>query len=252
MKVYTDPGHGGIDPGAVKNITEKNAVLVQSKAFRNFLELHGVTVKMSRTSDITKSLYQRTSEANKWGADYFVSFHMNAGGGDGAEVFHSKVGGKGKELGKNILFEYGKLGQNYHNGKGTLAGALKVKLNDRNEDYYAVIRDTRMPAIIVETAFVDSKDSKIVDEKHEQETFGYAAAKGLLKTAGIKVKMVYVTLSELNLREKPDLNSKKLDTAPKGTLLVGTEVLGGWLKTTFNGKSGYVRVKGQKVYCERV
>lgn len=42
---------------------------------------------MSRTSDITRNLDYRTSEANTWGADIFVSIHINAGGGTGFESY---------------------------------------------------------------------------------------------------------------------------------------------------------------------
>lgn len=62
----------------------------------------------------------------------------------------------------------------------------------------------------------------------------------------------YKALGNMNFRAKPDLDSTVLDTVEKGTVLTGTVDKNGWLKTTYNGKTGYVRQKGQKVYCEKV
>ena len=42
---------------------------------------------MSRTNDRTVSLHSRTRDANRWGADYFLSIHVNAGGGTGFESY---------------------------------------------------------------------------------------------------------------------------------------------------------------------
>lgn len=48
------------------------------------------------------------------------------------------------------------------------------------------------------------------------------------------------------------LKSKSLGIVPAGTVLSGTEVTGGWLKTKYNSKSGYVRTEEQKVYCKKL
>ncbi len=82
VKVYIDPGHGGTDPGAVANgLKEKDLTLKIAKYTRDYLQdnYKGVSIKMSRTGDTYPSLTQRTNEANKWGADVFVSIHINAG-----------------------------------------------------------------------------------------------------------------------------------------------------------------------------
>src|SRR5690625_5546526 len=51
---------------------------------------------MSRTTDKTLSLTQRTNDANSWGADYFLSIHINAGGGTGYEdyIYNGSVSNK--------------------------------------------------------------------------------------------------------------------------------------------------------------
>lgn len=177
-KVYIDPGHGGSDSGAVKYLNEKKINLVEGLACRDYLKANGVSVKMSRTTDKDTSISSTCTAANKWGADLAVSIHNNAGGGDGFEIYHSVNGGKGKALAKNIEAEVKKIGQN--------SRGLKTRKGS-NGDYYGFIRMTDMPAVICEGVFVDNKtDVKIADTVAEQKAFGYAYARGILKTLGVK------------------------------------------------------------------
>src|SRR5688572_10832111 len=81
-RVYIDPGHGGTDSGAVGNgLQEKTVTLNIALQTRNQLlaRYPSVLVRMSRTTDITRSLSWRTNDANAWGATIFVSIHINAG-----------------------------------------------------------------------------------------------------------------------------------------------------------------------------
>ena len=189
-KVYVDAGHGGSDSGAVKYLNERDVNLVIAKACRDYLESNGVSVKMSRTSNKTNTdINDMAAEANKWSADYVVSIHNNAGGGDGFEIYHTINGGKGKTLAKNIKAEVKKLGQN--------SRGLKTKKGN-NGDYFGMIRLTKAPAVICEGVFVDNKtDVKIADTEAEQKAFGYAYARGVLKTAGIKDKGLAGTATEI-------------------------------------------------------
>lgn len=246
MKVYLDAGHGGKDSGAVKYLKEKDVNLTMALACRDYLQIHGVKVKMSRTKDVDTSLNALCIDCNKWGADLAVSVHNNAGGGDGFEVIHSIFGGKSKTLAKNIETEVKKIGQN--------SRGLKTKRSATflGKDYFGFNRMIKCPSVICEGVFVDNKtDVKIADTIPEQQAFGYAYARGILKTGGIEIKPVYKTTSELNLRKSPSLDSEVKGTVHKGALLIGTED-GSWLKTTYKGKTGFVRVKGQKIYCKRV
>lgn len=180
-KVYVDAGHGGSDPGAVKYVTEKKVNLVMALACRDYLQANGVTVKMSRTTDKDTDLNQMCRDANSWGADLAVSIHNNAGGGDGFEIYYSIVGGTSKTLASNIEKEVKKIGQN--------SRGLKTKVGSGGADYFGFIRMTSMPAVICEGAFVDNKnDVTAIDTSKEQKEFGYAYARGILKTLGITDK----------------------------------------------------------------
>lgn len=181
-KVYLGVGHGGSDPGAVANgFKEKDLNLSVALACQAELARHGVTVLMSRTNDENESTNEKVKECNAFKPDLALDIHNNAGGGDGAEVFHTHKGGKGKTLAVNILDEVVKIGQN--------SRGAKTKKNAYGQDSYNMIRSTYAPAVIVECAFLDNKkDLQIIDTAAEQKAFGVAIAKGILKTLGIAYK----------------------------------------------------------------
>jgi len=178
-KVFIGVGHGGSDPGAVANgFLEKDLNLPIALACREALERHGVTVLMSREGDAEESLSGKIADCNRFAPDLALDIHNNAGGGDGAEVYHHHGGGTGKILANNILDEVIKIGQN--------SRGAKIKKNANGRDYYAFIRDTAAPAVIVECAFLDnSTDIQIIDTAEEQKAMGTAIAKGILKTLEI-------------------------------------------------------------------
>ena len=176
-KVYIGVGHGGSDPGAVKYLVEKDINLKMALACRDYLAARNVETKMSREDDKTMSVNAKCLEANAWGADLALDIHNNAGGGDGAEVYHSICYGEGAELAKNILAELEKIGQN--------SRGAKVKKGS-NGDYFGFIRQTNMPAVITEGVFVDNiNDAAQADTDEECKAFGEAIARGVLKTLDI-------------------------------------------------------------------
>ena len=181
-KVYIGVGHGGSDPGAVGNgLKEKDLNLAIALACQEELARHGVLTKISRTKDESDSVAAKVNECNAFAPDLALDIHINAGGGDGAEVFHTVNGGTGKTLAVNILDEIVKIGQN---SRGT-----KTKANSSGSDYFGFIRSTNAPAVIVECAFIDTKkDIQIIDTKAEQIAMGVAIAKGVLSTLGIAHK----------------------------------------------------------------
>jgi N-acetylmuramoyl-L-alanine amidase len=79
--IVIDPGHGGIDPGAVgkKGLYEKDANLAIAKYLDRLIkDSLGIKIIMTREKDIYLSLKARTSIANSNSADLFVSIHCNA------------------------------------------------------------------------------------------------------------------------------------------------------------------------------
>lgn len=174
-KVFLSAGHGGSDPGAVGNgLKEKDINLQIMLACQAELVRHGVTVVCSRTTDANDPVAEEVREANASGADVALSFHTNAGGGDGSESFYYKGSAKGKKLAE-LCEKYTKqLGQN----------SRGVKTNN-----LMFTRATTMPAVLCECAFIDTKkDISIVDTAAEQRAFGMAYAMAILEYLGISYK----------------------------------------------------------------
>lgn len=172
-KVFLSAGHGGSDPGAVGNgLKEKDINLQTLLACKEILEKHGVEVVASRTKDENDPVGQEVKEANASKADVAVSFHVNAGGGDGFEAFYHTSSSKGKKL-ATLGDKYVKeLGQN---SRGIKSG---------NHLYF--VKNTDMTAVLFESFFVDNaKDKTIGDTLAEQKAFGVAYAKAILEYLGI-------------------------------------------------------------------
>lgn len=180
-KVFLSVGHGGRDVGAVGNgLHEADLNLAISLACRDELVRHGVIVGMSRTKDENDPVSEAAKECNAFMPDLGLDIHCNAGGGDGAEVFYHYNGGTSKKLAENVLAEIVKIGQN--------SRGIKKKQRADGKDYYYFIRETACPAVVVECAFIDSADIKILDTAEEQKRMGIAIAKGILATLGIAYK----------------------------------------------------------------
>jgi len=87
LKVVIDPGHGGVDSGAVgNNQYEKDYALKISKyMYDRFKEL-GIPVSLTRDTDITLSPSERTNKIlSFYGSNpdvVVISNHLNAGGGE--------------------------------------------------------------------------------------------------------------------------------------------------------------------------
>ena len=209
MKVFLGVGHGGSDPGAVANNTkEKDLNLSIALACRDELVRHGVSVKMSREKDENDSISEEIKECNAYAPDLAVDIHNNAGGGDGGEVFHHHGVGKGKTLAENILAEIVKIGQN--------SRGIKTRVNSQGKDYYAFIRETSCPSVIVECAFVDNAtDLNILATEGQRKDMGVAIAKGILKTLGVAYRSESSTLYRVQVgaylyRENAEAMQKKI------------------------------------------
>ncbi|WP_250673799.1 N-acetylmuramoyl-L-alanine amidase [Paraclostridium ghonii] len=174
-KVYLDCGHGGADSGAIckaKNVFEKNIVLEVCKLVESKLKACGVDVKLSRTNDITKSLAQRTTEANNWGADVLVSIHSN----DAENTL-----AKGLET-YCYKFAYRKLADCVH--EELIKDGLYTKNRGVKEGNLHMVRESKMPACLVELFFINNEDdiNTLLNKKDE---FANAIAKGICKYLGM-------------------------------------------------------------------
>jgi N-acetylmuramoyl-L-alanine amidase len=175
-KVFLSAGHGGSNPGAVAyGLKEKDINLNILLACKAELERHKVTVVCSRTKDENDDVYEEVREANASKADIAVSFHANAGGGDGSETFYHTSSVNGKKLAELCEKHTKAIGQN---SRGVKSG---------NHLYF--VNQTKMVAVLCECAFLDNnKDNDIIDTVAEQKKFGKAYAKAILEYLGIEYK----------------------------------------------------------------
>ncbi len=77
--VVLDPGHGGIDTGAIgrNGSKEKHVVLAIAKNVRSILRNHGIDARLTRSGDTFIPLYDRVEIAHKHRADLFMSIHAD-------------------------------------------------------------------------------------------------------------------------------------------------------------------------------
>ena len=182
--IVIDPGHGGSDPGAVGNgIKEKDYSLLISKYMYDRFKSLGVPVSMTRTSDVTLSPKNRVNKIKGFygtsGDVIVISNHLNAGGGDGAEVIYALR--NKSTLSKKILSELEKSGQNVRKYY-----QLRLPSNSK-KDYYFIHRDTpNNEAIIVEYGFVDSKKDDVNQIKNNYKALAEAVVKAICEYKGIK------------------------------------------------------------------
>ncbi|MBU9713299.1 N-acetylmuramoyl-L-alanine amidase [Evansella tamaricis] len=149
FKLYLDPGHGGNDSGAVGNgLKEKDVVLEISLRIRDILmdQYDDVEVKMSRTKDATISLSDRTKDANKWNADYFLSVHANAANGsaNGYEDYIYKGLSEDSDTAmyRNILHK-------------EIMKVNNLRSRGKKKANFHVLRESSMSAILTENGFID-------------------------------------------------------------------------------------------------
>jgi len=181
VKLFLDPGHGGSDPGASNIIQESTYTLSYALELGQKLGLLGFDVNYSRSTNSSVSLAQRGAMANSWGADYFLSIHFNAGGngsGHGIETYALTSGGQGEKLGKIV-----------QNSLIDTTGTTNRGLKFAN---FQVLRDTNMPAILIEGGFVDNvSDAAKIPTDDYKHKYVIAVSKALCAFTGIAWRDVY-------------------------------------------------------------
>lgn len=180
VKVFIDPGHGGSDPGATSgSLREKNLTLDIAKSIRNTLQKDylGVDIKMSRTNDQYVSLLQRTNMANAWNADYFVSVHINSGGGTGFESFiHDKNATSTDKKYQNRVHDH-------------IIRQINVRNRGKKQANFHVLRETNMPSTLFEYLFIDNlSDRQKLSSSSFRKRLGKHTADGIAKALNVRKK----------------------------------------------------------------
>ena len=181
MKIFIDPGHGGSDPGAVGNgLQEKNLTLNIATRVRSILisEYENVSIQMSRTGDQTVSLTSRTNAANRWGADFYLSIHINSGGGTGFETFRYSGVGRPTSTYQQRIHD-------------SIMAEITLKDRGIKQANFHVLRETRMPAILTENGFIDSRnDANLLNSSSFIESLARGHANGVASALNLRKKQV--------------------------------------------------------------
>ncbi|MCL6457682.1 MAG: N-acetylmuramoyl-L-alanine amidase family protein [Gorillibacterium sp.] len=178
--VVIDAGHGDHDPGAigVKGKQEKDFNLAMVLKVEALLKLENIDVILTRNDDTFVTLANRAKIANDLHADAFVSIHANT-------APNSTVGGTETYY--------------YHDSSKTLANVIHANLvtatgfKDRKVKYgdLAVLRETVMPATLLEVGFLSNE---LEEATLFNEEWQVRVAKGIV--AGIKQYFAQMQLNE--------------------------------------------------------
>jgi N-acetylmuramoyl-L-alanine amidase len=172
--IVVDAGHGGHDTGARgRSSIEKSHALDIARRLRNHLQARGANVLMTRDGDYFISLQGRVDFANQRGADLFVSVHINASvnkGSSGTQTFYYTATSQG--LAREVHKE--------------LAKATGRPSRGISQARFFVVRHTRMPSILTESAFISNpKEEALLKDPNYRERIGRGIAQGVANYAAI-------------------------------------------------------------------
>ena len=173
--IVIDPGHGGSDSGATdrfrtNSVYEKNIALAIGRRVRDVLTQNGATVLMTRADDSFPPLDSRPRFANAHHADYYVSIHC-----DSAEVQNARSGTAVYYHGASGMCRLmaADIGRRISQVSGIPYNGIKSDMTQYGGRFatgYAVLRESEMPAVLVETGFMtsDSDLAKLRDDATQQ------------------------------------------------------------------------------------
>ncbi len=168
-KIYLDPGHGGVDSGAVgvDKTLEKDINLKVATKLKKLLVEQDYEVLMSRDKDTKVSLSDRVIKANKWGANIYISIHCNAFNGKAMGYETYAYSDNTDDLARCIH-------------KSIISDGLYNKDRKVKSERFYVLKHSKMRAALIELGFIDNiEDYKLL--KNKTEEFANAICKGIEK-----------------------------------------------------------------------
>lgn len=179
--IVIDPGHGGEDAGTKSLIKpfyqEKFLTLATSRLLGDYLRQLGYEIRMTRNEDIFIPLSDRAVKANQIDPALFVSVHYNSAPSteaSGIEVFYYQADDNvkrtqsSKELAALVL--------------DSLISTTQAKSRGVKKGNFAVIRETKMPAVLVEGGFLTNQDEmNLIKDPSYLKKLAWGMAKGIDK-----------------------------------------------------------------------
>lgn len=193
-KIAVFAGHGGSDFGVVDNgLIEKNMTLETTKELTSILKQRGYQVINNRTTDVNRSISRDAALANSNNVDAVLEVHYNSNFGipaSGTETFYSvKSETTGKQLATAINNNIAALGLRNR--------GAKTRKNIYGNDYYAILRLTNAPAVLIEPLFVNNPEDA---KKYDPKKIAMAIANGVSQVIPIKkgddnIRQIQATLN---------------------------------------------------------
>lgn len=181
IDLILDAGHGGRDPGAIGYdgiLKEKDCTLYIVKKCEEILKAQGINVDHTRDEDEYISLNDRAEKANSLKAKYFISIHINSADvntAKGIEIFTLDKGGEGEKLSTNIL-------DSVLDNTALISRGIKFA-------NFTVLRETEMPAILIEVCFISNIDEeKLLKTDEFKDKIALSICKGFLNYLGLTYK----------------------------------------------------------------
>jgi N-acetylmuramoyl-L-alanine amidase len=211
-RIVIDPGHGGSDVGAkgINNMQEKNIALSIAQQTNKTMRKIGLKSILTRSSDKSLTLIERTDFANQLKADLFISIHVNSVGkhgksASGIETYHAAANNNNPDN-----YDSGTFSINLPNNHNTryLANKLlhkktnrskKLAINIQNnlmetlankefnvinrgikKDNYTVLINSDAPSALVEVGFLtNKKEAQRLSDKNYQKIIALGICKGV-------------------------------------------------------------------------
>ena len=164
--ILLDPGHGGMDGGAVGNsIIEKDINLDIALKLRGMLEEKGAVVVMTRSLDTKVDLLDRSSMANLLLPDAVVCIHSNSvisEAPNGTETYYYNAEELSRELAASV--------------HKSLVDRIKLSSRGVFKKEYHMVKETLSPSILVEVGFLSNKQDAL---RLADPAFRQLAAEGI-------------------------------------------------------------------------
>jgi N-acetylmuramoyl-L-alanine amidase len=191
--ICLDPGHGGKDAGeSDRHNYEKQYTLLLARQVESLLKDDGFSVIMTRARDEFIELPDRPQIASRRGADLFVSLHYNSANTDvrGVEVYClTPAGMNSSDVGGGRSAQSSDAGNAHDERNALLAYELQrsitrgLPVEDRGmkRSRFEVLREARMPAILIEGGFMSQpEDAKNIYDSAFRKRMARAIVDGIL------------------------------------------------------------------------
>lgn len=208
LVIVIDPGHGGENRGGeYEQYTEKDLTPVVAAAMKEELEKYeGVEVYLTHDSDVDMAIKDRAAFAGEKKADFLFCLHFNMSVNHnlfGSEVW---VPATGEYYSKG--YSFAEIEMQHFLDMGLYSRGIKTRINDRDENYYGILRyctQEGIPSVLIEHCHLDQpKDQPFYQEGEEQlKAFGVMDATAAAKYFHLKSEILGVDYSDYPVPETP-------------------------------------------------